>query len=144
MFSPDLVDRICALKHDLGKYVAWRSANLTEEEWRDAGPEAQAAVRNDILRTKTLGDGTELSAWMVLRMSLDAFSDHERTVASPELNLVCRNVEVLESLEGDIVSGDAVVHQEIQTRLRQAQAEIRNSLSALVRRARQEARWPES
>ena len=97
-FTPDLVDRIQALKHDLGKYVAWRSANLSEEEWTAASDIATDSVRRDVLRTKTTAAGEVLPAWEVLSSALKTFSPLERAAASPELDRVCEQVGALRGL----------------------------------------------
>ena len=58
--------QIAALKHDLGKYVAWMSANLDEECWQ--GPvrdELIDALERDLLRTRTPADGPPEPAWAV-------------------------------------------------------------------------------
>ena len=143
-FSSDLVDRLQALKHDLGKYVAWRSANLSEEEWAAASELATDAVRHDVLRTKTTAAGDTLPAWEVLSSALRTFSPPERAAASPELDRVCEQVGALRELESDIRSGDAVRDADSRARIREAQSSIRQSLRALLRRAREESAWPAS
>src|SRR5689334_8540079 len=58
--------QIAALKHDLGKYVAWMSANLDEDCWH--GPvrdELIDALERDLLRTRTPADGPPEPAWAV-------------------------------------------------------------------------------
>ncbi|MBC8069381.1 MAG: hypothetical protein IAG13_13680 [Deltaproteobacteria bacterium] len=52
-----------ALKHDLGKYVAWRSANLPESAWQGTATAATLeALRADVLHTRTAASGDE-PAW---------------------------------------------------------------------------------
>ena len=56
--SSEFCRQIAALKHDLGKYVAWMSANLDEACWR--GPvrdELIDALSRDLLRTRTPAEG---------------------------------------------------------------------------------------
>ena len=64
--SDSLLETVAALKHDLGKYVAWTSANLTDEAWADpVSDELIGALRGDILETRKGRDGVHESAWEV-------------------------------------------------------------------------------
>src|SRR5690606_36796379 len=62
--GPDsLLETVAALKHDLGKYVAWTSANLADEAWSaPVGDELVGALRADILETRKAKDGSHEAA----------------------------------------------------------------------------------
>jgi hypothetical protein len=121
-------ERAAALKHDLGKYVAWRSANLPESAWR--GPAAPAiieALQADILHTR--GDD---AAWVVF----DRLANEWPKPWPKELVAVERAVEVLRAQAEPLARGDA--NALALADLRAAQLAIRSELAALVRRLAQE------
>lgn len=127
---------IAALKHDLGKYVAWRSVNLPEEAW--TGPPSAAlvdALVADVLATKRTNDG-DLAAW-------DVFATHMRDVPrpwpAPELDAVADAVERLRACAPALRERDAVALAQCRADIREAQAVIRRELAALHRRLVQEA-----
>ncbi len=131
MTDRDLIEIVSALKHDLGKYSSWMSANLSDEEWE--GPLSDTlvdALRRDLLRTRTLRDGTPESAWEVwdrLRAELP------RPSPEPELDAVERAVEVLRGAEPALrEEGDALCA--LRPALRDAQRQIRGELLRLHRR----------
>ncbi len=133
--SEELLERVAALKHDLGKYVAWTSANLEEGAWQGpVGPDLLEALRDDLLRTRRKGDESEpcWSIWARLT------SDLERPWAHQELCAVDGAVETLRGAEKALVEGDLEALGELRAGLRDAQMEIRRQLSALLRRLRSE------
>jgi hypothetical protein len=124
-------ERAAALKHDLGKYVAWRSINLGEDVW--TGPvtdELVDALRADLLATRSAGERREC-AWEVwARLTADL----PRPLDEPELARVERAVEALRAFEPALRSGD---HQSIEAgrlAIRDAQLEIREALRDFHRR----------
>ena len=67
--DPEFRERIAALKHDLGKYVAWRSVNLPEEAWH--GDPSEALVDALCADLSAFGPGRTLDddANVLLRLS---------------------------------------------------------------------------
>ncbi len=125
--------RVAALKHDLAKYVAWTSANLSEDLWH--GPlkqELVEALRDDILRTRKGRERVE-SAWEVWQ----AFVQSGPTIEEPELQKVESAVYRLHAAEPLIRAGDAALADERED-LRAAQTEIRVQLRNLHRRLMRE------
>ena len=56
MTPQDLRERAAALKHDLGKYVAWTSANLEDDVWDGpVRPELVDALRRDVQVARKMG-----------------------------------------------------------------------------------------
>jgi hypothetical protein len=135
-FSSSLTERLMSLKHDLGKYIAWQSANLEETEWRDGSARLTRAVQRDVLGTRTSRDGANQPAWVVYEAGVAGMSAAEREQTSPELGRVEARVRWMQSIEGAITSGDALSDRNVRAEMQGAQREIRACLSALVRRAR--------
>ena len=135
-FSSILTERLMSLKHDLGKYVAWQSANLEEAEWREGSARLTRAVQQDVLGTRTTRGGASQPAWIVYEMGVAGMSLAEREQTSPELGRVEERVRWMQSIEGGLTSGDALNDRELRAKMQEAQQEIRACLSALVRRAR--------
>ena len=127
----DLRERVAALKHDLGKYVAWMSANLDEELWD--GPVQTLlveALQRDILATMTR-NGRDEPAWVVwARLT----SDLPRPFPAPELDAVARAVERLESAGAPLRRGDRQALASLRHDIRAAQGEIRTNLARLHQR----------
>lgn len=123
-----------ALKHDLGKYVAWRSANLGDAAWR-APIEASTleALQADVLRTRTASSGDE-SAWALF----ERLTREWRRPWPSELDAVERAVGLLRSHERALGDGDANALGSALAELRAAQQTIRTELAALVRRLARE------
>jgi hypothetical protein len=124
-------ERAAALKHDLGKYVAWRSVNLGEDAW--TGPltdDLVDALRADLLATRSAGDRHE-SAWQVwARLSADL----PRPLPEPELVVVERAVEDLRGFEQALREGDRETLTAGRETIRAAQARIREALRDFHRR----------
>jgi hypothetical protein len=124
-------ERAAALKHDLGKYVAWRSANLAEEAW--SGPvtdELLEALRADLLSTRKAGAQRE-SAWEVWsRLS----EDLPRPLSEPELVAVERAVQALHAYAPALEQGDREAIAAGRQTIRSAQASIREALRDFHRR----------
>ncbi|MCA9686089.1 MAG: hypothetical protein KC457_28210 [Myxococcales bacterium] len=87
----ELLEQVAALKHDLGKYVAWTSANLEDALWE--GPVADElvhALRTDLLETRKHAGGSD-SAWAVWRAHRSALP----VPLEPELEAVERAVAMV-------------------------------------------------
>ncbi|MFO7562569.1 MAG: hypothetical protein R6X02_07985 [Enhygromyxa sp.] len=132
----DLLEQVAALKHDLGKYVAWTSANLDDEAWE--GPisdELITALRADLLSTRKHGERRE-AAWEVWR-------SHEAALPrplEPELELVAAAVAQLEQLGPALSAEDRPTIARARPELRAAQRQIRTQLLTLHRRLRAKER----
>lgn len=125
-----LLEQVAALKHDLGKYVAWTSANLDDAVWD--GPVAEelvAALRADLLETRKHGDRRE-SAWEVWRAHLAALPQP----LEPELEAVAAAVARLERVGPALVHDDREALAEARASIRAAQQDIRLQLRDLHRR----------
>jgi hypothetical protein len=134
--DPAFRERIAALKHDLGKYVAWQSVNLPEEAWTGAPSAALVdALVADVLSTRRTDAGA-MAAWEV-------FAEHTRDVArpwpAPELALVEDAVGRLQSCAHALATRDLVAIAACAPAIREAQAIIRRELAALHRRLVQES-----
>jgi len=127
----ELRERVAALKHDLGKYVAWTSANLDDEVWQvPVGEVVLDALAGDVLRTRSKGEQHE-AAWEIWERLT---GDLGRPLAEPELVDVELAVAVLKDAAPYLRSRDA---QGIAARcddIRAAQRTIRTRLKQLHRR----------
>jgi hypothetical protein len=124
-------ERAAALKHDLGKYVAWRSANFDDAAW--AGPLDDAlmqALRDDLLRTRQRPDGDQ-SAWEVWAAHTH---DLPEPLPEPELRAVAAAVAELRTHEPTLRAPDRAALAKARPAIRKAQAEIRAALRDLHRR----------
>ena len=129
-------ERAAALKHDLGKSVAWRSANFPDQAW--TGPlsdELAEALRADLLATRSGPAGRE-TAWDVwARLT----SDLPRPLAQPELVAVERAVEALRGFEPALRADDLEALAAARDQIRAAQTNIRAALRDFHRRMLREA-----
>ncbi len=126
MSDLDLRELVAALKHDLAKYVAWRSANYPEEAWEGALPDDfTASLQDDVLRTK--GD---LSAWQVWDAAAAAL---DRPLPHAELEAVAAAVDVLRGHEGALRAGNQAL-ADARSSIREAQMTIRSQLRDLHRK----------
>ena len=117
---------VAALKHDLAKYVAWRSANYGDDAWEGPlQPDFVQSLQDDVLRTK--GD---LSAWQVWDQAATAFG---HPLPHPELDTVASAVDVLRGHETALRGGQQPLAN-ARPSIRDAQQTIRSQLSALHRR----------
>jgi hypothetical protein len=131
MDRDDLRERVAALKHDLAKYVAWRSANLGDDAWRlPLGAHAIESLQRDILETRTRRDGAAEAAWEIWDRLLGGAALPEL----PEIRRAAAAVELLRAAEGPLRAGDAAALSARVAELRGAQAEIRAALRELTRR----------
>lgn len=124
-------ERAAALKHDLGKYVAWRSANFDDPAW--SGPLDDAlmeALRDDLLRTRQRpgGDQAAWEVWSALT------ADLPQPLREPELHAVAAAVAVLRAHEVALRAGDRAALAVARPAIRKAQADIRTALRDLHRR----------
>lgn len=126
-----LRERVAALKHDLGKYVAWTSANLEEDQW--TGPVEAGlvdALRGDVLETRKHGGKVE-AAWDVWERLT---ADLDRPLEVPELAAVDEAVSSLRGAESALRSRDVGALEDLRGDIRDAQQLIRQQLSSLHRR----------
>ncbi|MCX4239355.1 hypothetical protein [Paraliomyxa miuraensis] len=133
--DPSLLERAAALKHDLGKYVAWRCANFDDDAW--TGPMTDAlveALQADLLRTRETPQG-DLTAWEVFEAHT---ADLPAPLPEPELRTVAAAVQVLREQEPALRAGDRGRLAAARPALRQAQHEIRSALRDLHRRLMRE------
>lgn len=124
-------ERAAALKHDLGKYVAWRSANFDDSAWTGAlDDELLAALQADLLCTRQRPGGDQ-AAWEV-------WAEHTRDLPlplpEPELRTVAAAVEALRVHEPALRAADRAELARVRPAIRKAQAEIRGALRDLHRR----------
>ena len=132
--DPEFRERVAALKHDLGKYVAWRSVNLPEDAW--TAPPSDALVNAlcaDVLATKSTPAG-DLAAWEVFDVLT---RDVPRPWPAPELAAVATAVERLQACGDALARRDAAAIAASRATIRAAQATIRRELAALHRRLAQ-------
>ena len=127
--SSEFCRQIAALKHDLGKYVAWMSANLDEACWR--GPvrdELIDALSRDLLRTRTPAEGPPEPAWALWDRLSAALP---QPWSEPELHEVHAAIAVLRAAEPALRArdGDALAGQ--RDALRPAQRTVRAALQQL-------------
>lgn len=123
-------ERAAALKHDLGKYIAWRSANLPESAWqRPLDDATRESLQADILRTRS-ANGVDEPAWALF----ERLSQQWPQPWPDELVKVERAVAMLRAHADALANGGALPHAE----LHRAQLEIRSELAALVRRLAKE------
>ncbi|TPV92824.1 MAG: hypothetical protein B7733_23670 [Myxococcales bacterium FL481] len=129
--ADSLRETVAALKHDLGKYVAWRSTNLEPSAWD--GPlrqECVDALTRDVLATRTRS-GTDEPAWDVwarLTSPLRRPFEHE------ELQRVAQAVARLRDFEAALRTADRQRLAAARVEIRDAQHTIRRELAALARR----------
>lgn len=119
-----------ALKHDLAKYVAWRSANLDESAW--VGPLEDLAftsIRDDVLATSRNGDATQ-SAWEVFARHMTGWPG----ALPAELDATAAAVAQLRDLEQALRSDDRAAIALARPIIRAAQSTIRRELAGLCRR----------
>lgn len=132
MDSDDRRELAAALKHDLGKYVAWRSANLDEAAWTgDVTPLLVDCLQADILRTREHGDDAQ-AAWDVWAAHTEALP---RPLDDPELVAVEAAVKKLHAAANAITSGDDEAIAAVRADVRDAQQRIRAALRDFHRRA---------
>lgn len=128
----DFPEQVAALKHDLGKYVAWMSANLGDDYWH--GPvrdELIEALRRDLLRTRSAADGTVETAWELWSRFA---AEWPRPLPAPELVDVEAAVDVLRAHGPALVKGDRDAIAGARLPIRAAQQTIRSALQQLHRR----------
>lgn len=124
-------ERVAALKHDLGKYVAWQSANFDEEAWTGpmSAPLAEA-LRSDLLRTRERPEQTQ-AAWEVWDGHTE---DLPRPLPEPELRVVEAAVQVLRAHEDALRAEHLEALGRARPAIRKAQQDIRAALRDLHRR----------
>ena len=119
---------VSAIKHDLAKYVAWRSANFDDAAWD--GPltdDFAEALQADVLRTRG-----EDPAWVVWARAVEALGDAPE-LQEAELIAVGESVKSLAECEASLrEGGDALARA--RPRIRAAQQRIRAELRELHRR----------
>jgi len=134
--TSDLCQQVAVLKHDLGKYVAWMSANLDEALW--SGPvhdDLIDALSRDLLRTRTPASGPPEPAWTLWdRLSHDL----PRPWPAPELAEVDAAVAVLRAAEPALRTRDRAALASLRGGVRAAQRTIRTALQQLHRRLQAE------
>jgi hypothetical protein len=136
MSAPDYAsrfDRAAALKHDLAKYVAWRSANLPDEAW--TGPLSEdwlGAVRSDLLATRTREGRPESATEVWTRLGIPLLEE----APSPELERIESAMRVVSQAESALRADDRDEIAALRANLREAQHTIREACAALVRSTR--------
>jgi hypothetical protein len=122
---------VAALKHDLGKYVAWTSANLDEEAWHGpVGDVLAEALAGDVLATHRNAGRVE-AAWEVWeRLTRDL----PRPLPAPELERVERAVDQLRAAAPALRERDPGALAGVRGQVRAAQQTIRRELADLHRR----------
>ncbi|MBL9100236.1 MAG: hypothetical protein JNL82_04710 [Myxococcales bacterium] len=132
----EFCQQVAVLKHDLGKYVAWMSANLDDSHWQ--GPvrdDLIDALSRDLLRTRTPQEGPPEPAWGVWdRLSAGL----PRPFPAPELDRVDAAVAVLRAAEPALRTRDRAALAAVRGDLRAAQRTIRTALQQLHRRLQAE------
>jgi len=124
-------ERASALKHDLGKYVAWMSANFPDEAWiAPLENDFVAALQRDVLQTRKRAGEPE-AAWEVWARLTDGLG---RPFGEDELNRVDLAVAELRLAERALRDDDRPALVQLCPRLRVAQREIRAQLRAYHRR----------
>lgn len=121
----ELRELVADLKHDLAKYVAWRSANYGDDAWD--GPmtdDFATAVQDDVLRTKGA-----LSAWQVWDAARPGLGD---PLPYPQLREVHDAVMLLRTHETALRSGGEPLAA-VRGSIRGAQQTIRSQLRELHR-----------
>lgn len=129
-----LRERAAALKHDLGKYVAFQSVNLGDDDWE--GPVGDLLVKvlqADLLRTRSGPDGDEAASEVWQRLTADL----PRPWPAPELAEVEAALGPIARAEAALREDDREALAEVRGAVRDAQLRIRKALSALVRRLRE-------
>jgi hypothetical protein len=125
-----------ALKHDLGKYVAWRSANLAEDAWTGpVGPMLIESLQADVLRTRETQSGAR-AAWELWD---ELTSSIPRPLQAEELKTVERAIEVLRGAAEALTAGTPETVGPVRTAIRDAQSSIRGALRDYHRRLLREA-----
>ncbi len=125
-----LLERVAALKHDLGKYVAWTSANLDEGVWtKPASDELIDALCADLLETRKLPESTH-TAWEVWVGHRGGLSDP----LEPELEIVAAAAATIERVLPALRTRDREAIGRECANIRAAQQDIRTSLRDLHRR----------
>jgi len=122
------------LRHDLGKYVAWISANLPDEAFGPPpSPEAVAALQADVLATRRDRSGRPLAAWEVYERWVAGIADEDvRAALAP----VTRAVDTLRAAGPALARGDGSALAAHIPAIRAAQRVIRAKLRALSRSLR--------
>ncbi|MGB1276481.1 MAG: hypothetical protein ACPG77_12095 [Nannocystaceae bacterium] len=124
-------ERASALKHDLGKYVAWMSANFPDDAWLEPlEDDFVAALQRDILETRKRAGEPE-TAWDVWARLTDGLT---RPFDEDELNRVDHAVAELRAAERALRDDDRSALAQRCPRLRTAQREIRAQLRTYHRR----------
>lgn len=130
MPNADLLEQVAALKHDLGKYVAWTTANLDDALWDGPiGDELIGALRADLLETRKHGERRE-PAWEVWR----SFESSLPRPLEPELERVADAVARLEQVGSALIADDRQAIARARPDIRAAQQSIRTQLLRLHRR----------
>jgi hypothetical protein len=130
----ELRERAAALKHDLGKYVAWRSANLPESAWTGPIDESTLqSIRADVLATRS-GPGEPEPAWALFERLAQPWPQPW----PPELVAVAAAVTSLRKHASALATEDRDAIAAARGAIRSAQHAIRGELAALYRRLMRE------
>lgn len=126
------VELLAALKHDLGKYVAWMSVNLDDAAWGlPVGEPLLQALRADLLATKRGSEGAR-AAWEVWAAHTEGLV---RPLTDPGLLQVEAAVQVLAAAGPALATGDLQSLAPQLSGIRRAQQTIRRTLAQLHRQA---------
>ena len=124
-----------ALKHDLGKSIAWETAMIDATKRCAPGSrQLHRAIRQDLVRTRRGSDGSTRNALEIWNEFLPELQS-ERFREFVELRLVADQLQVIQSLWPVLVDDSADLVPHVETLLK-AQFEIREALVAFQRRLR--------
>jgi hypothetical protein len=129
------------VKHDLGKGVAWWSANLEASDWSDSdGSRLREALVNDLLATRRVNGAAVESVWEVWSGLLALSPSPWPPLANAQKQRIEAALLVLARMR-PILADDSRVGEikNYAADVLGAQTEIRDACSCLVRWARSQA-----
>lgn len=124
------IRQVSALKHDLGKYIAWRSINFSDAAWQQEpfAEELMNALIQDILCTRTNSCGTFEPAWVIWERLANQF---QRPFLFAELTEVETAVHTLRVFAPLLMAKKVAEIFHVRFEIRNAQQLIRSRLQHL-------------